>query len=42
MNYHSIFVVSIRKYSVLHKDNKQNSAKTNKEEEIEENNENLT
>ena len=37
-----LFLVSTRKYSVLHKDNEQNSAKSNKEEEIEENNENLT
>ena len=41
MNFHSV-LVSTRKYSVLHKDNKQNSAQSNKEEEIEENNENLT
>ena len=35
-----LFLLSTCKYSVLHKDNKQNSANLKKEEEIEENNEN--
>ena len=37
-----LFLVSTRKYSVLHKGNEQNSAKSKKEEEIEEDNENTT
>ena len=37
-----LFLVSTGKYSALYKDNEQNSAKSNKEEIIEGNNENLT